>query len=82
MTQISDVHAQCRFVVLKVEHFTEALEAVGKKFECEIFKDIPEGHSFGHIDTKTAIETGDVREFRTSKTSKTTKGWDHCLFGL
>jgi dipeptidyl aminopeptidase/acylaminoacyl peptidase len=42
--------------VLEVEHLIEALKAAGKKFEYEIFKDIPGGHSFDRIDTKTAKE--------------------------
>jgi dipeptidyl aminopeptidase/acylaminoacyl peptidase len=42
--------------VLEVEHLIEALKAAGKKFEYEIFKDIPGGHSFDRIDTKKAKE--------------------------
>ncbi len=42
--------------VLEVEHLIEALKAAGKKFEYEIFKDIPGGHSFDRIDTRTAKE--------------------------
>src|SRR5512133_1193196 len=42
--------------VLEVEHFIEALKAAGKKFEYEIFKDAPGGHSFDRIDTKLAKE--------------------------
>ena len=42
--------------VLEVEHLIEALKAAGKKFEYEIFKDIPGGHSFDRIDTKKARE--------------------------
>jgi dipeptidyl aminopeptidase/acylaminoacyl peptidase len=42
--------------VLEVEHLIEALKAAGKKFEYEIFKDIPGGHSFDRIDTKRAKE--------------------------
>ena len=42
--------------VLEVEHLIEALKAAGKKFEYEIFKDIPGGHSFDRIDTKIAKE--------------------------
>jgi dipeptidyl aminopeptidase/acylaminoacyl peptidase len=42
--------------VLEVEHLIEALKAAGKKFEYEIFKDIPGGHSFDRIDTKAAKE--------------------------
>ena len=43
--------------VLEVEHLIEALKAAGKKFEYEIFKDAPGGHSFDRIDTKLAKET-------------------------
>ena len=42
--------------VLEVEHLIEALKAAGKKFEYEIFKEIPGGHSFDRIDTKSAKE--------------------------
>ncbi len=42
--------------VLEVEHLIEALKAAGKKFEYEIFRDVPGGHSFDRIDTKTAKE--------------------------
>jgi dipeptidyl aminopeptidase/acylaminoacyl peptidase len=42
--------------VLEVEHLIEALKAAGKKFEYEIFKDIPGGHSFDRIDTRKAKE--------------------------
>jgi len=40
--------------VLEVEHLIEALKAADKKFEYEIFKDAPGGHSFDRIDTKLA----------------------------
>jgi dipeptidyl aminopeptidase/acylaminoacyl peptidase len=43
--------------VLEVEHLIEALKAAGKKFEYEIFKDAPGGHSFDRIDTRLARET-------------------------
>lgn len=43
--------------VLEVEHLIRALKAEGKKFEYEIFKDAPGGHSFDRIDTKLAKET-------------------------
>lgn len=43
--------------VLEVEHLIQALKAAGKKFEYEIFKDAPGGHSFDRIDTKLAKET-------------------------
>lgn len=42
--------------VLEVEHLIKSLKAEGKKFEYEIFKDIPGGHSFDRMDTKTARE--------------------------
>jgi len=40
--------------VLEVEHLIQALKAEGKKFEYEIFKAIPGGHSFDRMDTKIA----------------------------
>jgi dipeptidyl aminopeptidase/acylaminoacyl peptidase len=43
--------------VLEVEHLIKSLKAEGKKFEYEIFKDIPGGHSFDRIDTKHAKQT-------------------------
>lgn len=43
--------------VLEVEHLIRALKAAGKKFEYEIFKDAPGGHSFDRIDTKLAKQT-------------------------
>jgi dipeptidyl aminopeptidase/acylaminoacyl peptidase len=43
--------------VLEVEHLIEALKAANKKFEYEIFKDAPGGHSFDRIDTRLAKET-------------------------
>ncbi|HEX2962721.1 MAG TPA: prolyl oligopeptidase family serine peptidase, partial [Ignavibacteriales bacterium] len=43
--------------VLEVESMIRALKAEGKKFEYEIFKDAPGGHSFDRIDTKLAKET-------------------------
>lgn len=42
--------------VLEVEHLIKSLKAEGKPFEYEIFKDIPGGHSFDRMDTKTAKE--------------------------
>jgi dipeptidyl aminopeptidase/acylaminoacyl peptidase len=42
--------------VLEVEHLIEALKAANKKFEYEIFKDAPGGHSFDRIDTRLAKE--------------------------
>jgi len=41
---------------LEVEHLIQALKAENKKFEYEIFKEIPGGHSFDRIDTKSAKE--------------------------
>jgi dienelactone hydrolase len=42
--------------VLEVEHLIKSLKAAGKKFEYEIFQDIPGGHSFDRLDTKQAKE--------------------------
>ncbi len=42
--------------VLEVEHLIRALKAAGKKFEYEIFKDAPGGHSLERIDIKSARE--------------------------
>lgn len=42
--------------VLEVEHLIKSLKAEGKKFEYEIFEDIPGGHSFDRMDTKIAKE--------------------------
>lgn len=42
--------------VLEVEHLIKSLKAANKKFEYEIFKDLPGGHSFDRMDTKTARE--------------------------
>ncbi|MBI9072525.1 MAG: prolyl oligopeptidase family serine peptidase [Melioribacteraceae bacterium] len=42
--------------VLEVEHLIKSLKADGKKFEYEIYKDMPGGHSFDRIDTKKAKE--------------------------
>lgn len=42
--------------VLEVEHLIKALKAEGKKFEYEIFQDVPGGHSFDRMDTKSATE--------------------------
>ncbi len=42
--------------VLEVEALIKSLKAEGKKFEYEIFRNIPGGHSFDRIDTKTAQE--------------------------
>lgn len=40
--------------VLEVEHLIRALKAEGKKFEYEIFQDVPGGHSFDRIDSRHA----------------------------
>jgi len=40
--------------VLEVEHLIQALKAAGKKFEYEIFKDAPGGHSFDRLDIMNA----------------------------
>lgn len=40
--------------VLEVEHLIKSLKAAGKKFEYEIYQDIPGGHSFDRLDTMTA----------------------------
>lgn len=42
--------------VLEVEHLIKSLKADGKKFEYEIFEEIPGGHSFDRIDTKIGNE--------------------------
>jgi dipeptidyl aminopeptidase/acylaminoacyl peptidase len=42
--------------VLEVESLINALKAADKKFEYEIFKDMPGGHSFDRLDTKKAKE--------------------------
>ncbi len=42
--------------VLEVEHLIKSLKAEGKKFEYEIYKDIPGGHSFDRTDTRNAKE--------------------------
>ena len=41
--------------VLEVEALINALKAANKKFEYEIFKDLPGGHSFDRQDTKIAL---------------------------
>lgn len=40
--------------VMEVESLIKSLKADGKKFEYEIYQDIPGGHSFDRIDTKKA----------------------------
>ena len=42
--------------VLEVEHLIQALKAEGKKFEYEIYQDMPGGHSFDRLDSKKAKE--------------------------
>jgi len=42
--------------VLEVAGLIRALKAEGKKFEYEIFQNVPGGHSFDRIDSKTAQE--------------------------
>jgi len=42
--------------VLEVEHLIKALKAENKKFEYEIYREVPGGHSFDRMDTKTANE--------------------------
>ncbi len=42
--------------VLEVEHLIKSLKAEGKKFEYEIYQDVPGGHSFDRMDTKKAKE--------------------------
>jgi dipeptidyl aminopeptidase/acylaminoacyl peptidase len=42
--------------VLEVEHLIKSLKAENKKFEYEIYQEIPGGHSFDRMDTKTANE--------------------------
>ncbi|MDH7605636.1 MAG: prolyl oligopeptidase family serine peptidase [Melioribacter sp.] len=42
--------------VLEVDHLIKSLKAANKKFEYEIFKDLPGGHSFDRLDTKLARE--------------------------
>ncbi len=42
--------------VLEVEHLIKSLKAAKKKFEYEIFQNVPGGHSFDRLDTKQAKE--------------------------
>jgi dipeptidyl aminopeptidase/acylaminoacyl peptidase len=42
--------------VLEVEHLIKSLKAEGKKFEYEIYEEIPGGHSFDRMDTQVAKE--------------------------
>lgn len=49
-TNDDDVYA------IEVESLIKTLKAEGKKFEYEIFQDLPGGHSFDRIDTKKARE--------------------------
>jgi dipeptidyl aminopeptidase/acylaminoacyl peptidase len=41
---------------VEVEHLIQALKAEGKKFEYQIYQDMPGGHSFDRLDTKAAKE--------------------------
>jgi len=43
--------------VIEVEHLIKSLKAEGKVFSYEIFQDLPGGHSFDRLDTRTARET-------------------------
>ncbi|NQU88082.1 MAG: S9 family peptidase, partial [Mariniphaga sp.] len=42
--------------VLEVEHLIKSLKADGKKFDYEIFDNLPGGHSFDRMDTKIGKE--------------------------
>lgn len=42
--------------VIEVEHLIQALKAEGKQFEYKIYEELPGGHSFNRMDTKTARE--------------------------
>jgi dipeptidyl aminopeptidase/acylaminoacyl peptidase len=42
--------------VLEVEALINALKAADKKFEYEVFENLPGGHSFDRMDTATALE--------------------------
>ncbi|UZR93946.1 alpha/beta hydrolase family protein [Chondrinema litorale] len=42
--------------VLEVEHLIKSLKAENKKFEYEIYEDMPGGHAFDRLDTKKAKE--------------------------
>lgn len=42
--------------VLEVEHLIKSLKADGKKFEYQIFQEVPGGHSFDRMDTREAKE--------------------------
>ncbi|MCF8241467.1 MAG: prolyl oligopeptidase family serine peptidase [Melioribacteraceae bacterium] len=42
--------------VLEVQHLIKSLKADGKKFDYEVFNQIPGGHSFDRMDTKIAKE--------------------------
>lgn len=42
--------------VLEVEHLIKSLKAENKKFEYEIYQDVPGGHSFDRMDTPEAHE--------------------------
>ncbi len=42
--------------VLEVEHLIKSLKAADKKFDYEIYEDIPGGHKFDRLDTKFALQ--------------------------
>ena len=42
--------------VLEVQHLIKSLKADDKKFESEIYEDVPGGHAFDRLDTKIAKE--------------------------
>ncbi len=42
--------------VLEVEHLIKSLKAEGKEFEYRIYEELPGGHSFNRLDTRTARE--------------------------
>lgn len=42
--------------VLEVEHLIKSLKAADKDFKYEIYRDVPGGHSFDRMDTKSARE--------------------------
>lgn len=43
--------------VVEVEHLIKSLQAAGRKFEYEIYRDAPGGHSFNRMDSKLARES-------------------------
>lgn len=55
--QISQMeHTFADVNVLEVEHLIKTLKAENKKFEYEMYQDVPGGHSFDRMDTKQANE--------------------------